>query len=49
VAIDPVTGYVYETEDAGASVSGFRRQQQVGFYRFIPHVNDQLATGGRLF
>ena len=28
LAVDPVTGYVYETEDAGNSS---------GFYRFVPH------------
>jgi uncharacterized protein len=40
VAVDPATGYVYETEDAGTSS---------GFYRFIPHSNGDLAAGGRLF
>jgi secreted PhoX family phosphatase len=39
VAIDPATGYVYETEDAGGSS---------GFYRFIPLTNGQLADGGQL-
>ena len=38
VAVDPNTGYVYETEDAGTS----------GFYRFIPARNGNLALGGRL-
>jgi secreted PhoX family phosphatase len=40
VAVDPATGYVYETEDAGNSS---------GFYRFVPYVNGDLAQGGRLF
>ena len=35
VAVDPATGIVYETEDAGNS----------GFFRFIPDVADQLGTG----
>src|SRR5687768_16969988 len=40
VAIDPATGNVYETEDAGNSS---------GFYRFVPHTQGELALGGRLF
>jgi secreted PhoX family phosphatase len=40
VAVDPATGYVYETEDAGNSS---------GFYRFVPDVKGDLALGGRLF
>jgi uncharacterized protein len=40
VAVDPATGYIYETEDAGGSS---------GFYRFIPDVNGDLAAGGALF
>ena len=39
VALDPATGYVYETEDAGNSS---------GLYRFIPHTPGQLAAGGSL-
>ena len=38
VAVDPSTGIVYETEDAGAS----------GLYRFIPKVKGDLAKGGAL-
>lgn len=38
IAIDPDTGIVYETEDAGTA----------GFFRFIPNVPGQLALGGRL-
>jgi secreted PhoX family phosphatase len=50
VAIDPITGYVYETEDTGASLSGlFGASGKPGFYRFVPHVSGQLAAGGRLF
>lgn len=40
VAIDPATGYVYETEDAGNSS---------GLYRFVPHVFGELSQGGRLY
>ncbi|MDJ0618795.1 MAG: DUF839 domain-containing protein [Calothrix sp. MO_192.B10] len=39
VAVDPRTGYVYETEDRGDSC----------FYRFIPNKYAQLAEGGELF
>jgi secreted PhoX family phosphatase len=39
VALDPATGYVYETEDAGNSS---------GLYRFVPHTPGQLAAGGSL-
>jgi secreted PhoX family phosphatase len=39
VAVDPATGYVYETEDAGNSS---------GFYRFVPDVKGDLSQGGRL-
>jgi secreted PhoX family phosphatase len=40
VALDPATGFVYETEDAGSSS---------GFYRFVPHTAGELSAGGRLF
>jgi secreted PhoX family phosphatase len=40
VALDPATGYVYETEDAGTSS---------GLYRFVPHSTGHLAAGGRLY
>ena len=40
VAIDPATGYVYETEDAGTNS---------GFYRFVPNVAGDLSQGGRLY
>jgi secreted PhoX family phosphatase len=39
VAIDPKTGYVYETEDAGNSS---------GFYRFVPNNVTDLHQGGSL-
>ena len=39
-AVDPVTGDVFETEDAGLTS---------GFYRFVPHTPGHLAGGGRLF
>ncbi len=38
VAVDPATGYVYETEDRGTA----------GFYRFIPNEAGTLAAGGQL-
>ncbi|MGK5533653.1 alkaline phosphatase PhoX [Streptomyces sp. URMC 129] len=38
VAVDPATGYVYETEDRG----------DAALYRFIPAVPGDLAKGGRL-
>ncbi len=38
VAVDPETGYVYETEDRGDGL----------FYRFIPNVLGKLAEGGKL-
>lgn len=40
VAVDPLTGAVYETEDAGSNS---------GFYRYVPHIPGQLAGGGRLY
>ena len=50
VAVDPVTGYVYETEDQGETLrSLFGGRNKSGFYRFVPNVNGQLAAGGRLF
>lgn len=40
VAVDPKSGDVYETEDAGSSS---------GFYRFVPNHRRRLHDGGRLF
>ena len=39
VAVDPGTGYVYLTEDAGVTS---------GFYRYVPHVAGRLHEGGVL-
>ena len=39
VAVDPATGYVYETEDTG----------NAGFYRFVPSTPGRLSDGGELF
>jgi secreted PhoX family phosphatase len=39
IAVDPRTGYIYETEDRGDSC----------FYRFVPTVNGQPARGGSLY
>jgi secreted PhoX family phosphatase len=38
--VDPRTGYVYETEDAG---------NESGFYKFVPNRYGRLASGGRLY
>lgn len=38
VAVDPVTGIVYETED----------RHPAGFYRFLPNERARLAAGGQL-
>lgn len=40
VMVDPATGFVYETEDAGATS---------GFYKFVPNVARTLHKGGALF
>ena len=47
VAVDPLTGVVYETEDVhwAANDSG---NPGAGVYRFIPNVPTQLAQGGQL-
>jgi secreted PhoX family phosphatase len=47
VAVDPNTGYVYETEDAWYSPTN-PRQPGAGFYRFVPLRRGELAAGGRL-
>ena len=51
VAVDPSTGYVYQTEDPGASLGSLfgGGGHKAGFYRFVPNVNGKLAAGGRLF
>ena len=50
IAVDPVTGYIYETEDPGASIiSFFGSGHKSGFYRFVPNVSGQLSAGGQLF
>ncbi|WP_240661894.1 alkaline phosphatase PhoX [Streptomyces sp. WAC 06738] len=38
IAVDPATGYVYETEDRG----------DASLYRFVPAVRGDLSKGGRL-
>ena len=48
VAIDPLTGFVYETEDIRFDRDDTERLPGSGFYRFIPEVNDRLSAGGRL-
>lgn len=40
VAVDHVTGFIYETEDAGSSS---------GFYRFVPGKRNRPGAGGQLF
>jgi hypothetical protein len=50
IAVDPVTGYFYETEDPGASLVGlFGGRSKSGFYRFVPSQQGKLAAGGQLF
>jgi len=39
LAVDPVSGFIYETEDAGGSS---------GFYRYVPHKRNRPAEGGLL-
>lgn len=39
VMVDPATGYVYETEDAG----------DCGFYKFVPNRRGRMKEGGRLY
>jgi secreted PhoX family phosphatase len=46
VAVDPRTGFVYETEDAAYAPATER--PGAGFYRFIPAQPGNLAAGGRL-
>jgi uncharacterized protein len=40
LAVDPATGWVYETEDAGSTS---------GFYRFVPNTAGRLESGGELY
>jgi uncharacterized protein len=40
LAVDPHTGYIYETEDAGSTS---------GFYRYVPDRPYRPARGGRLY
>lgn len=47
VAVDPRSGFVYETEDAWWR-EGSDELPGAGFYRFIPNRQGQLAEGGRL-
>ena len=39
VAVDPVTGFIYETEDTGSA----------GFYRYVPRKRNRPALGGELW
>ena len=51
VAVDPATGYLYQTEDPGASLLSVfgGGSHKSGFYRFVPNVPERLTAGGRLF
>ena len=40
VAVDPISGYIYETEDAGLTS---------GFYRYVPHKRNRPVEGGSLY
>lgn len=46
VAIDPATGFAYETEDR--SFDAKRGFVGSGFYRFLPNMSGDLSAGGRL-
>jgi uncharacterized protein len=48
VAVDPETGYVYETEDALYIAADAQANPGSGFYRFVPNVPGRLREGGRL-
>jgi secreted PhoX family phosphatase len=48
IAVDPITGFIYETEDFSYNPSNPTAQPGSGFYRFIPAENGNLAAGGRL-
>jgi hypothetical protein len=48
VAIDPETGFVYETEDFRFSPDPSLNQPGSGFYRFLPTDRRNLEAGGRL-
>ena len=48
IAVDPATGYVYETEDAWWRPADPERSPGAGFFRFIPARQADLAEGGRL-
>jgi uncharacterized protein len=48
VAVDPATGFVYETEDYRYNPDNREQQPGSGFYRFIPNENGRLQAGGRL-
>lgn len=48
IAVDPATGFVYETEDYRYNPANPAAQPGSGFYRFIPDRNGELTAGGRL-
>ena len=48
VAVDPRTGFVYETEDALWSPDDPQTLPGAGFYRFVPWTAGELAAGGQL-
>jgi secreted PhoX family phosphatase len=48
VAVDPATGFVYETEDASRDPQDPRLRPGAGFYRFLPDEPGKLRAGGKL-
>lgn len=48
VAVDPVTGFVYETEDATYDPKDPGLLPGAGFYRFMPNRRGDLRSGGKL-
>ena len=48
IAVDPSTGFVYETEDFSFNPANPTAQPGSGFYRFVPAQNGNLTAGGTL-
>lgn len=48
IAVDPATGFVYETEDATYDPANAQSLPGAGFYRFIPNRAQDLRSGGKL-
>lgn len=48
IAVDPATGFVYETEDFRYNPANPIAQPGSGFYRFIPNRPGRMQAGGKL-